>query len=96
MAIEANSRPSPSGDKLTPDQISQVEKHGYLFGQKITHSLSPFFHDVIYQNLGLRWGQVRLDSADMDHFLQLIRDPNFYGKVSKPSPMSRSSSELVY
>lgn len=64
---------------ISREQIGSLDKHGYLFGQKITHSLSPFFHQLIYDNLGLKWSQVRLDSADMDQFLQLVQDPSFYG-----------------
>ena len=60
-------------------ETSALDKHGYLFGQKITHSLSPYLHQVIYENLGLRWGQVRLDSCDMQLFLRLVRHPDFYG-----------------
>lgn len=82
MATRPISQQHLSGNTLGPDEVSKLERHGYLFGQKITHSLSPFLHDVIYQNLGLKWGQVRLDSADMNNFLELIKHPNFYGEYS--------------
>ncbi|KAL1873488.1 Quinate dehydrogenase [Diaporthe australafricana] len=59
--------------------VDHLDKHGYLFGQKITASLSPLLHDVVYQEIGLNWAQVRLDSTDMDLFLQLRQHPNFYG-----------------
>lgn len=71
----------PSADFLA-SETSRFERHGYLFGQKITNSWSPFFHDIIYQHLSLSWGQVRLDSADIDRFLKLIQHPNFYGKTT--------------
>lgn len=71
----------PSGDSLVSTEVSQLQKHGYLFGKKITNSLSPFLHNVIYQDLGLRWGQVRLDSADIASFLELIRHQDFYGET---------------
>jgi quinate dehydrogenase len=60
--------------------VDHLDRHGYLFGQKITASLSPLLHDVVYQELGLNWAQVRLDSTDMDLFLKLRRDPRFYGE----------------
>lgn len=63
-------------------ETARFERHGYLFGQKITNSWSPFFHDIIYQHLGLRWGQIRLDSADIERFLKLIQHPDFYGMFS--------------
>jgi quinate dehydrogenase len=69
----------PSGDSLQSNQVSQLERHGYLFGKKLTASLSPFLHNVIYQDLGLNWGQVRLDSADIPGFLKLAQHPDFYG-----------------
>jgi quinate dehydrogenase len=61
-------------------RVDHLDRHGYLFGQKLTHSLSPLLHKTIYGELGLNWEQVRLDSADMPLFLNLIRHPNFYGK----------------
>lgn len=61
-------------------QISRLDRHSYLFGQKISNSLSPYLHHVVYTHLGLSWGQVRLDSSDMDLFLKLIQHPDFYGR----------------
>lgn len=60
-------------------KVDHLERHGYLFGQKLTASMSPLLHDVVYQNLGLKWAQLRLDSTDMDLFLKLRQDPKFYG-----------------
>lgn len=59
--------------------VGQLDRHGYLFGQKLAASMSPLLHDVVYSELGLRWEQVRLDSTDMGLFLKLIRHPKFYG-----------------
>lgn len=68
-------------EQLQPSDavLSQLDRHGYLFGQKITHSWSPYLHGLIYENLGLRWAQLRLDSSDMANFLRLVQHPNFYG-----------------
>lgn len=63
----------------TLPKVDHLERHGYLFGQKLTASMSPLLHDVVYQNLGLNWAQIRLDSTDMDLFLKLRQDPKFYG-----------------
>jgi quinate dehydrogenase len=60
--------------------ISQVERHGYLFGHPIAHSMSPLLHQTVYNNLGLDWSQIPLDSTDMNLFLELIKNPQFYGK----------------
>ncbi|KAF7545669.1 hypothetical protein G7Z17_g8994 [Cylindrodendrum hubeiense] len=79
----------PSGDTLASDEVSQLDRHGYLFGKKLTHSLSPFFHNVIYRDLGLRWGQVRLDSADIPSFMELARHRDFYGaSVTMPNKVA--------
>ncbi|KAF2191391.1 NAD(P)-binding protein [Zopfia rhizophila CBS 207.26] len=59
---------------------AHVERHGYLFGHPIAHSMSPLLHQTVYDGLGLKWSQFPLDSLDMDLFLKLRRDPNFYGK----------------
>ncbi|KAH7238164.1 hypothetical protein BKA59DRAFT_495070 [Fusarium tricinctum] len=85
----SSSYSSPSGDSLQSNQVSQLERHGYLFGKKLTASLSPFLHNVIYQDLGLKWGQVRLDSADIDGFLKLAQHPDFYGaSVTMPNKVA--------
>ncbi|UNI17144.1 Quinate/shikimate dehydrogenase (NAD(+)) [Purpureocillium takamizusanense] len=77
------------GEEQLVRETSALDKHGYLFGQKITHSLSPFLHQVIYESLGLRWGQVRLDSCDMELFLRLVRHPDFYGaSVTMPNKVA--------
>ena len=60
-------------------QVSQVERHGYLFGHPIAHSMSPLLHQTVYDNLGLNWSQIPLDSTDMKLFLDLIKHPQFYG-----------------
>ncbi|KAI9170735.1 Quinate dehydrogenase [Paramyrothecium foliicola] len=70
-------------------EASRLEKHGYLFGQKITHSLSPLLHDVVYKHLGYEWAQIRLDSADIDLFLRLTKNPKFYGaSVTMPNKVA--------
>ncbi|KAF2107843.1 hypothetical protein BDV96DRAFT_653348 [Lophiotrema nucula] len=65
-------------ETVVPD-TTQVERHGYLFGHPIAHSMSPLLHQTVYDGLGLKWSQFPLDSLDMDLFLRLREDPNFYG-----------------
>lgn len=60
-------------------EVSKVERHGYLFGNPIAHSMSPLLHQTVYDNLGLKWSQYPLDSKDMNLFLELIKHPQFYG-----------------
>jgi quinate dehydrogenase len=67
-------------DAAVVAETSHLERHGYLFGKKLTHSWSPFLHGVIYEDLGLNWGQVRLDSEDIPLFLKLTQHPQCYGK----------------
>jgi quinate dehydrogenase len=61
-------------------QPAQVHRHGYLFGLKISASMSPLLHKTIYEELGLDWEQELFESSDIPKFLQLTQDPNFYGK----------------
>ncbi|OSS52091.1 hypothetical protein B5807_03653 [Epicoccum nigrum] len=63
---------------VVPD-TSSVERHGYLFGFPIAHSMSPLFHNTVYKELGLDWNQFFLESKDMDLFLKVRQDPKFYG-----------------
>jgi shikimate 5-dehydrogenase len=62
-------------------QRTKLDRHGYLFGQHLANSMSPELHGVIYNELGLRWEQQRLDSDDIPRFLTLTQDPKFYGKL---------------
>jgi quinate dehydrogenase len=68
MSLETNTK-----------SITKVERHGYLFGHPIAHSMSPLLHQTVYDNLGLKWSQFPLDSTDMSLFLDLIKHPQFYG-----------------
>lgn len=61
--------------------VNGVERHGYLFGHPIAHSMSPIMHQTVYDGLGLRWSQFLLDSIDMELFLRLREDPRFYGTM---------------
>ncbi|CAK7221636.1 Quinate dehydrogenase [Sporothrix bragantina] len=81
--------PATSSQQAALPAVGHLDKHGYLFGKKLTASLSPFLHDVVYSNIGINWGQVRYDSADIDTFLQLVRDPQFYGaSVTMPNKVA--------
>ncbi|KAH9908866.1 quinate dehydrogenase [Xylariomycetidae sp. FL2044] len=66
-----------------------LDRHGYLFGQKIKASMSPLFHNTIYRELGYNWEQFFLDSADIPHFLQLLSDPQCFGaSVTMPNKLA--------
>jgi len=65
-------------ETVVPD-VTHVERHGYLFGHPIAHSMSPLLHQTVYDNLGLKWSQIPLDSTDMSMFLNLIKHDQFYG-----------------
>ncbi|QUC22936.1 uncharacterized protein UV8b_07177 [Ustilaginoidea virens] len=85
-ALPSQAQPSPLHGGPAE---AQTARHGYLFGQKITHSLSPFLHQLVYEELGLQWAQLRLDSADMAHFLELVQHPSFYGaSVTMPNKVA--------
>lgn len=76
-------------DPRAPAGIEGLQRHGYLFGQHLANSYSPYLHDVIYSNLGLPWGQVRLDSSDINLFLDLVQHPDFYGaSVTMPNKVA--------
>jgi hypothetical protein len=72
-----------SGTGGRDDQVAGLDRCGYLFGRKIANSLSPYLHGVIYKELGLKWAQIRVDSDDLQMFLKLIRQPQFYGKSQR-------------
>ncbi|KAI0204379.1 NAD(P)-binding protein [Astrocystis sublimbata] len=66
-----------------------LDRHGYIFGQKIAASLSPQFHQAIFDDLGWRWEQFRLDSADIPAFLSLLQDSRCFGaSVTMPNKVA--------
>ncbi|KAJ5366859.1 hypothetical protein N7541_000800 [Penicillium brevicompactum] len=69
----------PSGDILSPSDISQLGRHGYVVGKKIANSWAPFIHDIVFRGLDLPWGQVRLELDDMGEFMKLVHHPEFFG-----------------
>ncbi|KKA29930.1 hypothetical protein TD95_001501 [Thielaviopsis punctulata] len=70
-------------------KVRGIEKHGFLFGKKIANSFSPMLHRTIYGELGLKWEQFRLDSDDIPQFMELIKDPDFYGaSVTMPNKVA--------
>ena len=76
-------------ERPEPPLIGHLEKHGYLFGKKLTASLSPLLHGVVYDKLGMNWGQVRYDSADIQAFLRLVQNASFYGaSVTMPNKVA--------
>jgi quinate dehydrogenase len=72
QVVEATSAPAVEAQP-------KLDRHGYLFGQKIQASMSPLLHQTIYDNLGMRWEQQRYESTDIPEFMRLIQDPSFYG-----------------
>ncbi|KGQ10939.1 Quinate dehydrogenase [Beauveria bassiana D1-5] len=79
-------------EKKVDASDTPLDRHGYLFGTHIQHSWSPFLHQIIYDDLGLNWAQLRLDSADLSQFLQLAQHPNFYGTYFCPRPVGGGAS----
>ncbi|KAI1347112.1 quinate dehydrogenase [Xylaria sp. FL0043] len=78
-----------AGTTQQPSQKAIVERHGYLFGQKIAASMSPLFHQTIFNHLGWPWEQFRLDSADIPSFLKLLQDPNCFGaSITMPNKLA--------
>ncbi|KAM0472636.1 hypothetical protein ACHAPX_008597 [Trichoderma viride] len=76
-------------DGINEAERAGLDKHGYLFGKKLTHSLSPFLHQVIYDHLNLRWSQLRLDSSDLQLFLDLVQRPSCFGaSVTMPNKVA--------
>lgn len=63
---------------VRPD-VSHLDRHAYLFGYPIKHSLSPLHHQTTYDALRLNWSQLLFESTDMADFLNAIKDPKFFG-----------------
>ncbi|KAJ4163686.1 hypothetical protein LMH87_005397 [Akanthomyces muscarius] len=76
-------------ERETDVEATPLDRHGYLFGTHIQHSWSPYLHQIIYEDLGLNWAQLRLDSSDLSQFLGLTQNPSFYGaSVTMPNKVA--------
>lgn len=64
-----------------PPTILDLERHGFLFGYPIKHSLSPLLHSTVFKALGLPWSFSLLESTDMALFLHLLKDKRLYGSA---------------
>lgn len=51
----------------------------YLLGKGISHSLSPQFHNQLFDTLGLPWKFQLLDTSVPEDLIPLMRDPAFVG-----------------
>jgi quinate dehydrogenase len=60
---------------------SHLDGFCYFFGHPLTHSLSPLLHQTVYDNINLKWSQIKLDSTDTELFLRLIQDPKCVGST---------------
>ena len=56
---------------LSADNVHTETRKNYLFGHPIAHSLSPLFHNTIYDSLNLPWSQTLIESRDPDDFLSV-------------------------
>ncbi|KAG6001519.1 hypothetical protein E4U43_001305 [Claviceps pusilla] len=88
----ANANANANAKSAMPSSSSPTDhaRHSFLFGQHITHSLSPFLHQLIYEELGLPWRQIRLDSSDVEGFVRRVRDdPACFGaSVTMPNKVA--------
>ena len=64
---------------ITPD-TSSLDRAAYLVGNPILHSKSPSMHHAIYSALGKRWGQLLVETTDLESFLRYLKsDPKCMG-----------------
>ncbi|KAJ5096616.1 hypothetical protein N7456_007337 [Penicillium angulare] len=73
------------------EEVAQ-QRTVYLFGQPISHSVSPYFHNTIFQNVGLPWRYIRLDSKDLRDLAWLMHRNDFMGAaVTMPNKVQAMS-----
>lgn len=69
--------------------MGQIQGISYLFGYPLRHSLSPLVHNTTFEHLDLSYRMTALESLDMLGFLQLTKDPRFFGAaVTMPHKVS--------
>jgi len=69
--------------QFSPPDTSAFERVAYLVGNPIAHSKSPSMHHAVYSAMGRRWGQMLVETADLDSFIQYLKgDQKCMGSVS--------------
>lgn len=70
-------------DHITDDEprhnTDHLDRVAYLFGHPISHSLSPLFHQAIYDSFSLKWSQLFHESLSIPPFLEAMHAPKFIG-----------------
>ena len=78
----------PTTAGLVANHITEDESHhntdrldrvAFLFGHPISHSLSPLFHQTIYDSFSLNWSQLFHESLSITSFLKVMNSPKFVG-----------------
>jgi quinate dehydrogenase len=59
--------------------MEEVRGMSYLFGYPLKHSLSPLVHNTTFENLQLPCRMDALESLDILSFLELTKEPRFFG-----------------
>lgn len=69
--------------------LSYKSWRGFLFGHPISHSVSPYFHQTIWEHIGLAGEFALLDSMDEEDFVQKLRSPDCVGaSITMPHKVS--------
>lgn len=73
-----------------------TQKHGYVVGSPISHSLSPKVHLSAYRALGLDWSYqaVEVSQGNLKSFLSNL-DPNATSLVSVTMPLKVEAAEVA-
>jgi len=79
ISTEARDDAVVSVDDAPQHNTDHLDRVAYLFGHPISHSLSPLFHQTIYDSLSLNWSQLFHESLSIPSFVALTRDPKFFG-----------------
>lgn len=53
--------------------VASLDRHAFLVGTPIAHSLSPLLHHSLYSTIHENWGQVLYDTPDLRSFLEMLR-----------------------
>lgn len=79
--VAAEPKPLMTAHPTHQAQLDACDRVSYLFGSPIAMSMSPHIHYTVFEGLGLNWAYFLHESRSIPSFLELTKQPKFFGSA---------------
>src|SRR6266536_3580997 len=69
------------GTLTTSSDLECRHRRTYLFGHPISHSVSPIFHNLVFETLNLPWSYTLLESRNVRDLQRVVQLSDFIGSA---------------